>query len=276
MQELESIFSRGSRTFFHSTKFFPKEARVKISILYAFVRTADNMVDTRPQKRSEYARFKKAFWKSLKGKPSGDSVIDSFACLVRGLKMDSMWVDAFFKSMEMDLDGKRYRSINDLNTYLYGSCEVIGLMMAKILGLPSQSYSSSKYLGKGMQYINFIRDIHEDTKDLRRSYFPESEMKSFGISGLDLASANRNPEAFKRFVRMQIDRYMEWMERGAEGYKYIPRKYLVPIKTASDMYIWTAKRIYDDPFIVFKEKVKPSSLRIKLVGIQNRMVPWTP
>ncbi len=275
MQDFQCIFSRGSRTFFHSTKFFPRDAKEKISVLYAFVRTADNLVDKRLQKKAEYSKMKKAFWESLNGKPSGDAVIDSFSCLVRSLGMDSRWVKAFFDSMEMDLRCKRYRSMKDLDEYLYGSCEVIGLMMAKILGLPAKSYNSSKYLGKGMQYINFIRDIHEDTRDLRRSYFPEVEMRSFGIEGLDLASAKRNPEAFRRFVRMQIDRYMEWMERGADGYKYLPRKYLVPIKTASDMYIWTAKRIYEDPFIVFREKVKPSAIRITATGIQNRLVSWT-
>ena len=39
------------------------------------------------------------------------------------------WVDAFLKSMEMDTEKSNYKNLEELNTYLYGSAEVIGLMM---------------------------------------------------------------------------------------------------------------------------------------------------
>jgi phytoene synthase len=54
-----------------------------------------------------------------------------------------------------------------------------------------------------------------------------------------------------------------------KDFKYIPRRYLIPIKTASDMYKWTAAKIRENPFIIFKEKVKPSKLRIIMDIIKN-------
>jgi phytoene synthase len=36
------------------------------------------------------------------------------------------------------------------------------------------------------------------------------------------------------------------------------------VKTAADMYNWTARRIQQDPLVVFRRKVKPSRGRILL------------
>ena len=53
----------------------------------------------------------------------------------------------------------------------------------------------------------------------------------------------------------------------------IPLRYLVPIKTASDMYKWTAARIEKNPFIVYKWKVKPSKMRILSAALSNLAAP---
>ena len=54
-------------------------------------------------------------------------------------------------------------------TYIYGSAEVIGLMMLAILRPDLRTGEQAKQLqkyaalqGRAMQYINFIRDMQED------------------------------------------------------------------------------------------------------------------
>ena len=59
------------------------------------------------------------------------------------------------------------------------------------------------------------------------------------------------------------------MEKGQQGYAYIPKKYLVPIKTAADAYLWTAKKIYQDPLVIYRQKIKPSKIRIFYFGLKN-------
>jgi 15-cis-phytoene synthase len=63
-------------------------------------------------------------------------------------------------------------------------------------------------------------------------------------------------------VRKQLETYKSWQETAEKGFKYIPYRYLIPIKTASDMYNWTARKIEEDPFVVYQRKVKPSSPKI--------------
>jgi phytoene synthase len=171
------------------------------------------------------------------------------------------WTDAFLHSMEMDITKSTYANMAEVDTYIFGSAEVIGLYMSQILGLPEHSHPYAQYLGKAMQYINFIRDIHEDL-DLGRSYFPRHDYEQYGLTGLTPEEAHTNPEGFRAFVRKQIERYDEWQEKAEEGFKYIPKRALIPILNASEMYKWTADRIREDPFIVYRQKVKPSVPRI--------------
>ena len=78
-------------------------------------------------------------------------------------------------------------------------------------------------------------------------------------------------EGFQRFVQAQIRRYEHWQIEAEKGFRYIPHRYLIPIKTASEMYKWTAQKIEKNPFIVYKMKVKPSKTRIWMTAFLNAM-----
>lgn len=270
---METIFRKGSKTFSNSSRFFPKNIREDVIKIYGLVRVADDFVDSIPQKKKEFYDFWDLYKKGLKSGRTGDIVIDSFLDVMKRKDFDERWVDAFFKSMEMDLTKNIYQTEEELDGYLYGSCEVVGLMMARVMGLPKEADVSARNLGKGMQYINFIRDIKEDVA-LGRNYFPQDDMEEFEISRFSEDDLKRNPENLKKCIRKQACRYLKWMELGSRGFKHIPRRLLIPIKTASDMYMWTAKEISKNPLIVFEKKVKPPKLLILYTGLRNLMDPY--
>jgi glycosyltransferase involved in cell wall biosynthesis len=141
-------------------------------------------------------------------------------------------------------------------SYLYGSPEVIGLMLAKIFKVEKAAYPAAKKLGKAMQLINFIRDIDEDNK-LGRVYFTQKDLSTFGLKDLKYSTTHNNPEGFKKFVHFQIAKYHQINNQGKKGYQYLPFELLTPVKTATNMYEWTAQQIQNDPFIVYRKKVKP-------------------
>lgn len=265
---LQNIFKKGSKTYFNSSLFFPKEVRNDVFILYGFVRTADDYVDVVPQQKKAFNSFIKTYKKALKGKKANNIVIDSFVDLIKRKKFSLKWIDAFLHSMSMDLSVKKYKRLKDTEKYIYGSAEVIGLMMASIMDLPEKSYHNAQHLGKAMQYINFIRDLAEDLK-LGRIYFPQEELKRFKLKSLDEDYSKKHDKQFKALMRSQCGIYKKWQIIAEKGFSYIPKRYLIPIKTASDMYLWTARQIEKDPFIVYRKKVKPSKLRIILTLIRN-------
>lgn len=263
-----SIFRKGSRTYFYSSLFFPTHIRREVFILYGFVRKTDNYVDVVPQDRNGFYEFKKKYYQAKSGKDTGDIVIDSFVRLAERKGFEDEWIDAFLDSMEMDLTKTRYETLDDVLQYIYGSAEVIGLMMAKIIGLPKESFEYAKYLGRAMQYINFIRDIAEDL-ELGRVYFPQADLQQHGLENLTFDYVKNHTEDFTRFIYTQLDRYCRWQEQAEEGYRFIPKRYLISIKTASEMYHWTAEQISHNPFIIYICKVKPLISTILLTVLSN-------
>ena len=263
-----SIFRKGSRTYFYSSLFFPTHIRREVFILYGFVRKTDNYVDDIPQDPDGFYKFKKKYYQAKNGKETGDIVIDSFVRLAQQKGFEEEWIDAFLYSMEMDLIKTRYETLDEVLQYIYGSAEVIGLMMAKIIGLPKESFEYAKYLGRAMQYINFIRDISEDL-ELGRVYFPQTDLQQHGLENLTFDDIKHHTEEFNRFIQTQLDRYCHWQEIAEKGYRFIPKRYLISIKTASEMYHWTAEQISHNPFIIYTYKVKPKISTILLTVFSN-------
>lgn len=252
------VFKSGSKTYFNSSLFFPASVRDDVFVLYGFVRVADNFVDSIPQQADAFEAFVATYRKAAGGSVTGDVIIDSFVDLARRKDFLPDWVEAFIHSMSLDLVKPVHATIEETLEYIYGSAEVIGLFMARIMDLPASADHAAERLGRAMQMINFIRDIAEDN-ELGRTYLPVSETS---LKDLSEASARENPSEFVRFLGAQLRRYQEWQREAEAGYQYIPKRYLVPIRTASEMYDWTAAQIEANPFVVFERKVKPRRTRI--------------
>ena len=271
MKTEKDIFRRGSTTYYFSSIFFPKKIKDDVFRLYSFVRIADDYVDVVPANKKAFLGLRKR-WESAIKDPKFDTsttdedsiderVIKNIVFVARKYDFDTAWVKSFLDAMQADLDKRTYKTMKDTIWYMYGSAEVIGLMMAKIMGLPDKSLEYAKMQGRAMQYINFIRDIQEDN-DLGRSYFPQDELKKFGLKNLSKKSTQENPQAFALFMSAQLDHYDIWQNEADKGMQYIPKRLRVPLQTAVDMYNWTADCIRSNPEIVFTMKVKPKKRHV--------------
>jgi phytoene synthase len=258
-------FRAGSKTYFNSTRFFPEPVRSDVFRLYGFVRTADNYVDCIPQDRAGFEEFVARYRDARAGRASGIPIVDDFVELAARCRFEDDWIEAFLGSMRMDLNKRVHATLDESIDYMYGSAEVIGLFMARIMGLSDAAMDCARLLGRSMQYINFIRDIAED-HSLGRIYLPISETS---LSSLAEQETRAHPVEFRRFIQAQLSRYRQWQARARRGYKLIPKRYRIPIKTAGDMYEWTAQTIANDPFVVYKTKVKPNRGRIMVTGVLN-------
>jgi len=269
-----SIFHKGSRTMFYSSLFFPKKIRKDVFICYAFVRRADDIVDTYPQDAEGFYWFTEKYEQAKNGKKTGDIVIDSFVDLERRRNFDISWTEAFLNSMEMDLTKKTYETLEELLKYVYGAAEVMGLYMTNILGINKESYPYARFLGRSMQCINALRDVSEDIK-LGRSYIPIEDLNEFGLKSLEYDYVKKHPENFSNLMNMHIKRFCYWLETAEKGYHYMPKRYLISVKTAMDMYQWTAEQIHKNPLIVYEWKVKPLISQIVSTVFINLINPWS-
>ncbi|MBL8121615.1 phytoene/squalene synthase family protein [Candidatus Saccharibacteria bacterium] len=259
----KDIFRQGSTTYYWSSRFFPSAVRDDVLRLYSFVRVVDDLVDQVPADKSSFEAIESA-WVSGGSLPAGTvaaRVLENIRYLCQERGIEKAWVDDFLRSMRWDLEGKLYKTIDDSTAYVYGSAEVIGLCMAKLLSLSPEANHAAQLQGRAMQWINFCRDIAEDV-ELGRCYFPDEDMRSFGFDNLQAATTRQYPDDFKAFMCLQLDRYDEWQREANAGFHFIPKRLRVPVQTARDMYNWTAQQIRQDPFVVYKQKVKPTKPRI--------------
>jgi len=184
----EVITKRYSTSFSIATSLLESEKRRAIYALYGFVRLADEIVDS-------FEGFDKAYLLSKLGEDldyalrtgiSTNTVLVAFVDTVKRYKIDKSHIEAFLVSMERDLTQSEYKSQNELNSYIYGSADVVGLMCLKIFcngdeGLFNHLSLPAQRLGSAFQKVNFLRDLKSDMNDLGRFYFPEIVGKEFDL-----------------------------------------------------------------------------------------------
>lgn len=180
------ITKRYSTSFSIAVSHLPLEMRQSIYSIYGFVRLADEIVDTFHTVNQEVILddFEKEYYKTLENGISMNPVLHSFGITVTKYEFPYELVDSFLKSMKADLSKQVYDNNNELDAYIHGSANVVGLMCLLVfLNGNKQKYSelkdSAMKLGSAFQKVNFLRDLKADTLGLNRLYFPHIDMDHF-------------------------------------------------------------------------------------------------
>jgi 15-cis-phytoene synthase len=188
-EEAESLTRAYSTSFSLSISMLEASLRKHIYAIYGMVRIGDELVDTLGgDRRANLLRFKRDVYEAIDTKISGNLVLHAFQDTFHRFGIDRSLIEAFFVSMEMDVETKEYDQ-REFETYVYGSAEVVGLMCLSVfLRGDATAYAELKdaaaRLGAGYQKVNFLRDIRSDVLERGRSYFP-------GITGLKLTNARK-------------------------------------------------------------------------------------
>ncbi|MEO5592024.1 MAG: phytoene/squalene synthase family protein [Chitinophagaceae bacterium] len=174
-----------STSFFSAIGLLHKDLRQPVCNIYGFVRFADEIVDTFHEydKAALLAQFKQETYEAISRGISLNPILNSFQRTVNEYGIDPQLIDAFFKSMEMDLSNTSYNCDGYLE-YIYGSAETVGLMCLYVfcegntekyerLKIPARS------LGAAFQKVNFLRDVKSDYNGLNRTYFPGCDFTNF-------------------------------------------------------------------------------------------------
>ena len=181
-----------STSFSSAVKMLAPNIRQDIYNIYGFVRFADEIVDSFHDYNKEelFYLFENDLELALKNKISLNPILNSFQNTVHQYEIPRELIDAFMKSMKLDLSKTEYKTVSEYNEYIYGSADVVGLMCLKVFVKGDDvKYESLKdsamRLGSAFQKVNFLRDLKADFEDLNRTYFPNTD-----LSKLDEASKN--------------------------------------------------------------------------------------
>lgn len=181
-----------STSFASAIRLLHQDIRQPVYNIYGFVRLADEIVDSfhNYNKPELLDQFKKETYASIKNKISLNPILHSFQLTVIQYSIDPALIEAFFGSMEMDLDNTIYDK-QEYREYIYGSAEVVGLMCLHVFcegdkKLYEKLKPAAQSLGAAFQKVNFLRDLKSDYSDLNRVYFPGIDFVNF-TSGMKSA-----------------------------------------------------------------------------------------
>ncbi len=172
-----------STSFSTAVKMLAPSIRQDIYNVYGFVRFADEIVDSFHDydKESLFALFENDLALALKNKISLNPVLNSFQHTVTKYDIPMDLIDAFMKSMKLDLTKTEYKTTEEYQEYIFGSADVVGLMCLKVfVNGDHTKYNELKdaamRLGSAFQKVNFLRDLKADYEDLSRTYFPNTDL----------------------------------------------------------------------------------------------------
>jgi phytoene synthase len=255
-----------STSFSSAIRLLHADLRQPIYNIYGFVRFADEIVDTFHEHDKErlLINFKKETYDAIRDGISLNPILHSFQLTVNKYKIDHELIEAFFKSMEMDLDKHVYNS-EGYQEYIYGSAEVVGLMCLYIfLEGDADAYKKFKpyaqSLGAAFQKVNFLRDVKADYSQLNRTYFPGLDFQSF-------------TDRQKREIEEDIQRDFE---HAYQGIIRLPVKAKFGVYVAYKYYLSLFRRIRQmQPARIMHERVRiPNYGKLMILlraGVRNQL-----
>lgn len=207
--------------------------RNAIYAIYGFVRLADEIVDSFHEydKEKLLNRLKIETQNALEERISLNPILQSFQETVHKYEIDTVLIDQFLNSMEMDLQKIDYNSAL-YNEYIFGSAEVVGLMCLQVFteGNKEKFEELKPYamkLGSAFQKINFLRDLKDDYQILGRTYFPNVDMA-----------------VFDNHIKCQIEKEIEEeFKEALIGIKKLPNSSMFGVYLAYKYYISLFRKI---------------------------------
>jgi phytoene/squalene synthetase len=257
---------RYSTSFSSAIRLLHTDFRQPIYNIYGFVRFADEIVDTfhEHDKKRLLSAFKKETYEAIEEQISLNPILQSFQLTVNKYKIDLELIEAFFNSMEMDLEKQVYNSAG-YQEYIYGSAEVVGLMCLYVfLEGDTEAYKKLKpyaqSLGAAFQKVNFLRDVKADYTQLDRTYFPGLDFSSF---------SDRQKQEIEEDIQKDFD-------HAYQGIIRLPVKARFGVYVAYKYYLSLFRRIKQmQPARIMHERVRiPNYGKLMILlraGVRNQL-----
>lgn len=287
------IMRHYATSYYFATRFFPPDIRQSVYALYAFVRMPDQWVDCPEQTAPEVLcaqidAYERDLIKAVLGEVVESPVLRAFGECIRKHRIPLRYCADFLDAMRMDLVRTRYTTLNDLQTYIWGSACVVGLMMLCLLdapraheppltadafaealfshrlalaqpGTPSNSAHSVAYcaalMGLAMQMTNFLRDVGEDYAIRGRIYLPQEELEAFSVSEAQIAEGVVD-ERWRAFMQFQIARCREWYQQAERGISLLPPAVQYPVLLGGRLYARILDAIERNGYDVFRQRAR--------------------
>ncbi|AFC30030.1 phytoene/squalene synthetase [Paenibacillus mucilaginosus 3016] len=258
----EGVVRRHSSSFYRAFSLLPAHKRNAVWAVYAFCRTADDLVDLRPDTAcEELATFEEAFRRMLAGAADDHPHWIALADVFASFPMDPEPFFGMIAGQRQDLTKVRYDSMEELEHYCYLVAGTVGEMLLPILApsVTDEMRRTAVQLGAAMQLTNILRDVREDY-ERGRVYLPRTLMQRFGYSVSDMSQGVHAPgwrPLFRHLADLAETKYRE----GLSAMAYYPRDGRLALGAAGSIYRQILMECRDRHGDVFSGRVVVSNMK---------------
>lgn len=273
-----AITHRHSKSFALSLRFLPAAKRRAVWAVYAFCRTADDIVDQAGAPAARLAAID-AWEAELHAAYAGratDPIFVAFADAAARYHVPLFAALDLLRGARMDVSVNRYATYAELRDYCYLVASTVGVLVAPILGArDGEALDDAIALGHAMQLTNILRDVGEDAR-MGRIYLPLDEMARFGYTEADLLATTVDGR-FVELMRFQIDRARRLYREAEPGIARLHPESRYTVRLALHLYRGILGAIEANNYDVFTKRayvpLQAKILTALCVGLQRKCPP---
>jgi 15-cis-phytoene synthase len=192
----------GSRSFAAASRLLDAGTRESAHLLYAWCRHCDDEVDGqdlghghRPEDQDAQRARLRRLYALTEAALGGDGIVEpAFEGLRRVVRRHAIprrFPLDLLDGLAMDVEARRFRTIDDTLGYCYHVAGAVGVMMALVMGARDDaSLDRASDLGIALQLTNIARDVVDDARR-GRIYLPLAWLAEAGIAPGQLAAPTR-------------------------------------------------------------------------------------
>ena len=249
LEAARASIAAGSKSFALASKLFAPAERDLATLLYAWCRHCDDVVDGQeggfgqvdragtPAER--LAKLEADTRAALAGSPPPEMPFEALARVVAATSMPERYPLDLIEGFRIDVEQRPFQTFDDTLTYCYHVAGCVGVMMAIVMGVSPDDRATldrASDLGIAFQLNNIARDVVEDAMASRR-YIPDDW----------LASVKLQPTSYSFPPnRRQLSRLVTRLVNAAEDYEASARYGAAALPTRAAWAVLAAAKIYGD------------------------------
>ncbi len=241
----------GSSSFAAAARLFDQTTRESTLLLYAWCRHCDDVVDAQQSGHApvgdapplddatplqRLAGLDQATARACANTDvPTDPVFAGLAEVVRRHALEPELLQEHLRGFRMDIEGAQYRTLADTLLYCYRVAGVVGLLMARVMGVREPALLDRACdLGIAFQLTNIARDILDDA-GIGRIYLPADWLQQAGVAPDELDRPGHR-EALATVAARLVEAAEPYYASAIAGIGALPLRSAWSVATARGVY----------------------------------------
>ncbi len=284
VEEARKAMAKGSKSFFSASRLLDRGTRERTWLFYAWCRRCHDIVEGEefggpPEDAEDVDNRIQAIriltQRALDGQPTADMAFDAFGQVAQESGLTMQMADDVIAGFELDADGAQPRTEADLMAYCYHVAGAVGVMMARVMGVPDDEeevLDRAFDLGVAFQLTTIARDVCDDDAQ-GRCYLPEEWLAEADIPPGELLKPTYREKLVMLVTRL-IDLAEQHEAAGRIGVAQLGFRQRWAVLSAANMYMALAQKIRDRGAHAWDHRLSisfPSRIGARLRGFMESL-----